>query len=192
VGHSFGFEKVLPEEQRKRVVSVIGDSTFLHSGVTSLMDIAYNGGRCTVIILDNRTTAMTGRQEHPGTGKNIRGEQAGRVDLPALCRSLGVEDVRVTQAWQLDGLEAQIKAALEHEGPSVIINEGGCVLLDRSRVLPMRVDEELCQVCGMCVETGCPAITEEDGEVTIDPLRCRACGVCAQVCPFDAIGPTES
>jgi len=192
VGHSYGFEKVLPEEQRKRVVAVIGDSTFFHSGITPLMDIAYNGGRATVIILDNRTTAMTGRQDHPGTGKDIRGRPARRVDLPALCRSLGIEDVRITNPWDLSGLESEIRAALEHDGPSVIINEGPCVLLERTPVLPMRVEEEICQVCGLCVETGCPAIREEEGRVRIDALQCRACGVCAQICPFDAIGPTES
>jgi len=192
IGHSFGLEKVLPEEERKRVVAMIGDSTFLHSGITPLMDIAYNGGRCTVLILDNRTTAMTGRQEHPGTGKNIRGQAAPRIDLPALCRALGIQDVRVTDAWDLDALETQVKAALEHDGPSVIINQGACVLLERTPVLPMKVDEEICDVCGMCVDTGCPAIVEEDGKVRINEQQCRACGVCAAICPFQAIGPAES
>ena len=192
VGHCLGFGKVLPEKQRKKVVAVIGDSTFLHSGVTGLMDMVYNGGRGTVLILDNRTTAMTGGQEHPGTGKNARGGEAPEVDFPQLCRALGVKDVHVTDPWNLAEIEKHLVEAMEFDGPSVIINRGACVLLERKPVLPKAVDEELCKVCGLCVKTGCPAIVAGEDRVTIDPAMCRGCGICAELCPYNAIKDAES
>ncbi len=192
VGQCLGFGKVLPEKDRKKVVAVIGDSTFLHSGVTGLMDMVYNRGRGTVLILDNRITAMTGGQQNPGTGKDLYGQEAPELDLPALCRALGVQDVRVTNPWDLEDLEKNLLEAMEYNGPSVIINRGACALLDRQPVVPKKIDEEICKVCGLCVKTGCPAIRQVDGRVEIDPLQCRSCGVCVEICPFDAIRDGDS
>jgi len=191
IGTAFGMSKVLDAAARKKVVAIIGDSTFVHSGITGLIDMVYNRGVTTVMILDNRTTAMTGRQDHPATGRTLSREATHRLDLAGLCRAVGVEDVRTVKAYDLKRLEKEVRSALDYEGVSVIIVDDPCVLISKARSADvMQVEAETCRRCGACVKLGCPAIRQlEEGLVTIDPLLCNRCGLCAQVCPFDAIHP---
>ncbi len=179
------------------VVGVIGDSTFLHSGITGLLDMVYNGSRATLIIMDNGTTAMTGRQEHPGTGKTLGGAAAPQVDLDALCRALGVPDVAVVDPYDLKAVEAQVQHAQAFHGPSVIITRRPCMLIPHEVRPKVALTEENCKLCGACLRIGCPAISkvgiEQHGKVryrpAIDPLLCNGCAVCASLCPFDALHP---
>lgn len=171
-----------------RVVAVLGDSTFLHSGVTGLMEMAYNQGRFTVVILDNRTTAMTGFQHHPGTGKTLQGESTTEVDIEALARSLGIESVRVVDPWDLGECRRVLKEEMKRDAPSVVISRRACVLLDRKAWRPhMTVDRELCNDCGLCMGIACPALVRRDEEVVILEDACVGCGICAQVCRQEAI-----
>ena len=178
-----------------KVVGVIGDSTFLHSGITPLLDMVYNRSRCTILILDNGTTAMTGRQEHPGTGKALDGAEAPRVDLAALCRALGVPDVAVLDPYDLEAFDAGVKRALAFDGPSVIIAHRPCMLIPHEDRPEVQLLEDACKFCGACLRLGCPAISKEEVEVggkvknrpVIDPLLCGGCHVCAAVCPFGAL-----
>ncbi|NLG36879.1 MAG: 4Fe-4S binding protein, partial [Clostridiales bacterium] len=189
IGMALGMEKALGRESARNIVAVIGDSTFIHSGITGLIDTVYNGGRTTVIILDNSTTGMTGHQQNPATGLNIHGEQAPRVDLEALCRAVGVTDIAVVDPYDLRAAEAAIRRAMEHNGPSVVIARRACALLDRkSRGTPASVDAALCIGCRRCIGLGCPALSMRDGRAEIDPALCTGCGLCAGVCPADAIG----
>ncbi|HML38176.1 MAG TPA: indolepyruvate ferredoxin oxidoreductase subunit alpha [Bacillota bacterium] len=180
-----------------KVVAVIGDSTFFHSGITSLMDIVYNKGNNVTIIMDNRITAMTGHQENPGTGFTLMGEPATEVDIPALCRAIGIkeENLYVINPLDLAESSAVLDKALAAEEPSVIITKWPCILkkfTDQDKAefdLSLKkcaIDQEKCTKCKMCVKTGCPAI--HSGErISIDPASCTGCGVCMQVCKFDAI-----
>lgn len=189
IGMALGMEKALGRESARKIAAVIGDSTFIHSGITGLIDTVYSGGRTTVIILDNATTGMTGHQQHPATGLNIYGKQAPRVDLEALCRAAGATDVAVVDPYDLRAAEAAIRRALEHDGPSVVIARRACALLDRkSRGTPASVDAARCVGCRRCIGLGCPAISMRDGRAAIDPALCTGCGLCAGVCPADAIG----
>lgn len=201
IGHAFGLEKALGEDARGKVVAVIGDSTFLHSGITPLLDIVYNKGTVTLIILDNRTTAMTGRQDHPGTGYTIKGEETFQVDLAKLVKALGVKYVRVVDPYQLATTERIIKRELKRRAPSVIISRAPCVLSRRERKVsgrPFFIDPHLCRGCRACLKLGCPAIAwqrEEDdqegkkgkGRAVIDNFLCNGCTLCVQVCKFAAI-----
>lgn len=187
IGHAFGMTRVLPEEQRKKVVAVIGDSTFIHSGITPLIDIVYNKGNATVIIMDNGTTAMTGRQEHPATGRTLKGEPANQLNLPQLCKCIGVEDVAVVDPYDIVAVQEAITKAVEADHPSVVITNRPCVLIRSNRTEWLRIDSELCRKCGLCAKTGCPAILDREGEFMIDSSKCWACGLCRQVCPFEAI-----
>ncbi len=191
IGAAFGLTKVLDEAARKKVVAVIGDSTFVHSGITGLIDMVYNRGATTVLILDNRTTAMTGRQDHPATGRTLSGEATHQLDLAGLCRAVGVQDVRTVKPFDLERLEQAVRSAVDYDGVSVLIVEEPCVLITKERsVEVMHVDAELCRRCGACLKLGCPAIAElEDGLVAINPALCNLCSLCAQVCSFDAIAP---
>ncbi len=194
-GASKVFEKTQPG---KKVVAVIGDSTFFHSGVTSLMDIAYNNGSCVSVILDNRTTGMTGHQQNPGTGLTLMGEEAPEVDIPALCKAMGIKEknIYIVNPLNLAENDAALDQALACGETSVIITKWPCVLKKFSREDKERfdlskktcyVDQEACRNCKLCIGTGCPALYAKDGKVHIDQDACNGCGVCMQVCPFDAI-----
>ena len=175
----------------KKVVGVIGDSTFFHSGMTGLLDIAYNKGRSTIIILDNRTTAMTGHQDHPGTGLTLMGEPTAEASPEAIARAYGIKRVRTVDPYDLEGTIKVLEEELNADEPSVIVSRRPCILVDRSQIgEPYRVDREKCRMCKACLKLGCPAIelSPSDGSIGINPLLCTGCGLCAQVCKFGAIG----
>lgn len=184
IGHAMGLEKAgIPNWS----VAVLGDSTFMHSGITPLADAVYKQANTTVIILDNNTTAMTGHQGHPATGVSVTGAEVGRVDLETLCRGIGVSDVRVVSAFDLRAIETAIRDAVAREGPSVVIVRGPCALHAKVKTRPFTVDTDLCAQCRDCLDIGCPAISALGEEVSIDAEVCIGCGVCAQVCPQGAI-----
>jgi len=185
-----------------KVVSVIGDSTFFHSGVTSLMDAVYNKGCNTSVILDNRITGMTGHQQNPGTGYTLMGDPATEVDIPALCKALGMKDenIYIVNPNHLDEVSKALDEAIAKDEPTVIITKWPCVLKKYSAqdkeefdLSPRRceVDPDKCRNCKMCVKCGCPAIYSEKDKVSIQAASCTGCGVCAQICPFDAIREVE-
>ena len=185
--------KARGEEFNKKLVSVIGDSTFIHSGITGLIDIVYNKGNNTVIILDNSITGMTGHQENPTTGKTIRGEATRQVDLMALCKAVGVERVRVEDPFDLVGFEKAVKEELAADEPSVIIAQRPCALLKTVKYKGFcKVDSDKCKSCKMCMKLGCPAISFKDGKAVIDNSQCNGCGLCVGVCPFGAIEKEEA
>ncbi len=182
-----GFLAARPEMAGK-TVAVIGDSTFMHSGMTGLVNIAYNATNSTVIILDNSITGMTGHQQNPTTGYNIKGDPAAKVDLEALCHALGIRRVRVVDPYDLKMCEEAVKEELAAEEPSVIISRRPCVLLKYVKHNPpLKVDSEKCRSCRRCMGLGCPAISMK-GKARIDSTLCVGCGVCGQLCAFDAIG----
>jgi len=195
IGHALGMRKVLPPEQRRSVVAVIGDSTFVHSGITGVIDGVYNGSGGLVLILDNRTTAMTGLQDHPATGTRLSGEDTHELDLSEVVRAAGVRRVSTVDPYDLAALRAQLEDDLAADEPAVIICRRECRLIDRKRKAPPSVSLELCRACGMCAGLGCPAITMTDfdgkAKPVIDPILCIGCDVCCQVCQFDAITPSE-
>ena len=171
-----------------RVVSVIGDSTFFHSGLTGLMEMAYNEGRFTVVILDNRTTAMTGFQDHPGTGVTLMGRPTSAVDIEMLARSLGIESVHVVDPYDLEECRRVLKQEMKRDAPSVVIARRPCVLLERGKeFVPMSVERGVCNDCGVCLGLACPALVRRGEKVLILEDACLGCGICAQVCRHDAI-----
>jgi len=171
----------------KNAVCVIGDSTFVHMGVNGLIDIAYNGSDSTVIILDNSTTGMTGHQENPTTGYNIRGEKVGKIDLEALCKSMGIERVQVIDPYDLAACDKAITEEMEAPGPSVIIARRPCALLKTTVANPpLTVDEGKCTGCAVCMKIGCPAISMKDKKAGINRTLCVGCDVCTQLCKFEA------
>lgn len=187
VGNAFGLEKALGDSIARRLVAVLGDSTFFHAGIPPLIDIVYNKGITTVLILDNRTTAMTGHQHHPGTGKTLMGEPTSVVDLVKLCKGLGIRHTYLIDPYDLKETERVIKREVHRESPSVVIARRKCVLLLKERVSPLSVDLEKCTGCKLCLGLGCPAITVSEKKAKIETLLCRGCGLCVQVCPKDAI-----
>lgn len=187
VSAAHGMAKARGAEFNKKLVSVIGDSTFMHSGITGLTDIVYNKGANTVIILDNSITGMTGHQENPTTGYTIRGEETKQVNLIALCKSLGVEHVVVADPFDVKGFEKVVKEETEREEPSVIIAQRPCALLKRVKYSGHCVIGDNCKNCKMCMKLGCPAISVKDDKVVIDNTQCNGCGLCVNVCPFGAI-----
>ena len=187
-----GYNKALDGAAAGKTVAVIGDSTFVHSGMTSLANVAYNQSDSTVIILDNSITGMTGHQQNPATGYNIKGEPAGRIDLEALCRAMGFERVRVVDPYDLKQCDAAVKEELAAAAPSVIISRRPCALLKKVRhKLPLWVDEEKCVGCKACMQIGCPAISIHDGKAKIDTTQCVGCGVCQQLCRLGALKSGE-
>ncbi len=183
-----GFNKALGKEAEGKTVAVIGDSTFMHSGMTGLANIAYNQSNSTVIILDNSITGMTGHQQNPTTGYNIKGDPAGKIDLEALCRSMGFERVRVVDPYDLKACDTAIKEELAAEASSVIISRRPCALLKYVKPKPpLKVDVDACRGCRSCMKLGCPAISVKNGKAVIDNTLCVGCGVCQQLCAFDAL-----
>lgn len=182
-----GFNAARDEAEGKSV-AVIGDSTFMHSGMTGLVNVAYNATNSTVIILDNSITGMTGHQQNPTTGYNIKGDPAAKVDLESLCRALGINRVRVVDPYDLKACEKAVKEELAAEEPSVIISRRPCVLLKSVKhEAPLKVDADKCKSCKRCMGLGCPAISFKDNKAVIDNTLCVGCGVCKQLCAFDAI-----
>ena len=182
-----GWNKALPENE-KNSVCVIGDSTFVHSGITGLATIAYNQSNSTVIVLDNSITGMTGHQQNPTTGKNLYGDPAGKVDLEALARAIGINRVVVVDPYDLDACEKVIKEELAVEEPSLIISRRPCALLKEVKPKPaLFVNDDKCRSCKMCMKIGCPAISMKEGKAKIDATLCVGCGVCTQMCAFSAI-----
>ena len=189
MAHGFALGSASGADHERPVVAVIGDSTFSHSGLTGLLEMTYNGGDATVVILDNRVTAMTGHQDNPFTGRTLSGEAAPALDMEGLVRALGVDDVRTVDPNLLRPTEKAIREATEHEGVSVVIARAPCILLTSDRGEPYVVDAEKCNACGECVRLGCPAISRgERSRATIDEVSCVGCRQCVQVCRQGAIG----
>lgn len=183
-----GFNKAMGEAGENNSVGVIGDSTFIHSGMTGITDISYNMSNSTVIILDNSITGMTGHQQNPTTGKNLRGEPAGKVDLEALCKALGFNRVRVVDPYDLKAVEVAVTEELAAKEPSIIISRRPCVMIKGTvHKPPISVDESKCVGCKQCMSIGCPAIAVKDKKAHIDPTLCIGCNVCSQMCKFGAI-----
>ena len=183
-----GFNKARGAESEGSSVAVIGDSTFLHSGVTSLIDIAYNRSASVVIILDNSITGMTGHQQNPATGVTLKGDATAAVSLEKLCEAIGINRVKVVDPYDLSAVEATLKEELAAQEPSVIISRRPCVLLKSVKPLPaQRIDAEKCRGCKVCIGLGCPSISFRDGKAMIDNTLCVGCGVCRQLCHFGAI-----
>ncbi len=187
VSAALGMAKVRGPEFNKKLVSVIGDSTFIHSGITGLIDIVYNKGANTVIILDNSITGMTGHQDNPTTGKTIRGEATKQVDLEKLCYAIGVEHVVIADPFDVKTFEKVVKEEVEREEPSVIIAQRPCALLKTVKYTGRCVINDNCRNCKMCMKLGCPAISVKENKVVIDKNQCNGCGLCVNVCPFGAI-----
>ena len=196
-----GIVRSLPPEEQRRVVAVIGDSTFLHTGVNSLMEMAYNNASATVIILDNRITAMTGRQENPASGFTLAGVAAPEVNIPQLCHALGIRNVRVVDPYDIDATRDVLAEEMARPEPSVIItNRPCCLIKDDSRFAKaelLTVAEDICTGCKACLRIGCPAIEwlpepeGNKGKASIDPLLCTGCRLCLQLCKFNAIGEVQ-
>ena len=175
----------------EKPVAVIGDSTFFHSGITGLLSMAYNNSNALVIIMDNRTTGMTGGQENPGSGQVLQGEPAGQVDIAALVRVLGVGNVAEIDAYDLAATEAAIRKGLETPGPYVLIDKNPCILRYRVKKPLVAVNADKCTGCRACLKAACVALgltaTGDKPKVRIDPNICNGCGVCSQHCKFDAM-----
>jgi indolepyruvate ferredoxin oxidoreductase alpha subunit len=178
---------------KRPVVGIIGDSTFFHSGITGLLDVGYNRGNLTVIVLDNRITAMTGRQEHPGSGRTLKGEATFRAGIERFAAAAGINRIKVFDPYNLEETKKALEEEIEAPCPSLLISRRQCILIDREREFSVyRISSEKCKACGICLKLGCPALekTETAGEnwhVTINPSLCTGCSICAQLCPFEAI-----
>ncbi len=184
-----GFNKALGEESEGKTVAVIGDSTFMHSGMTGLANVAYNQSNSTIIILDNSITGMTGHQQNPTTGYNIKGDPAGKIDLESLCRAMGYQRVRVVDPYDLAACDTAIKEELAAKEASVIISRRPCALLKYVKHNPpLVVNTDKCIGCKSCMRLGCPAISIKNGKAVIDNTLCVGCGVCSQLCRFGALG----
>jgi indolepyruvate ferredoxin oxidoreductase alpha subunit len=184
-----GMEKAKGKDYVKNWVAVIGDSTFLHTGVNSLMNMVYNQATGTVMILDNSTTGMTGHQDHAATGKTLQGDLTYAIDIYNLCKAIGIEHVVEVNAFDIKKLEEVIKEEVARDAVSVIITKSPCVLL-KGNVFPNKCVpvSEKCKKCGLCLRPGCPALTKnEDGTIAIDDTMCNGCGLCQQLCNFGAI-----
>lgn len=189
ISMAHGFDKA---GDKRKVVGVVGDSTFFHSGITGLIDIVYNRGSSTIIVLDNRTTAMTGHQDHPGTGKTLGGDATKAISIADVGRACGVERVVAVNPYDLEATEMAISEELAAEEPSLIVSVAPCPLRERRRVGPIRaVDPEICKGCKRCLKLGCPAIEFDGNVLKINKYLCGGCGLCEEVCPHDAIFAQE-
>lgn len=183
-----GFNKARGTESEHKSVAVIGDSTFMHSGMTGLANVAYNGSNSTVIILDNSITGMTGHQQNPTTGYNIKGDPATKISLEKVCEAVGIRRVRVVDPYDLKACDAALKEELAAEEPSVIISRRPCALLKYVKhAPPFSVDSDACRGCKSCMKIGCPAVSIKEGKAVIDQTQCVGCGLCKSLCAFDAI-----
>jgi len=193
IGMAFGFEKARGKSYAQESVAVIGDSTFWHSGVTGLIDVVYNQGCTTVIILDNSITAMTGHQDNPSTGKTLNGKPAPVMDIKKLAEAIGIKRIREVDAYDLAALETAVREEIAVPEPSVIITKRPCVLIKGQKITatPFCVNTDTCTGCKKCRTLGCPAISFSGKKAVIDKLLCIGCGLCADVCPFNAIAPHE-
>lgn len=187
VSAALGMAKARGDEFNKKLVSVIGDSTFIHSGITGLIDIVYNKGNNTVIILDNSITGMTGHQDNPTTGLTIRKEPTKQVDLELLCKAVGIERVVIADPFDLKNFEKVVKEEVAADEPSVIIAQRPCALLKTVKYTGHCKIGDNCKNCKQCMKLGCPAISQKDGKIVIDETQCNGCGLCINVCPFNAI-----
>jgi len=185
IGTALGKEKAKPGAS-SRTIAIIGDSTFYHSGITPLLDVVYSQSAATVLILDNHTTAMTGHQDHPGTGRTLQGEKVPPVDLEGLCRAIGVKRVKTVDPFELKELRSIIKEELSADEPSVIIARRPCALLSKASAPPLIVDQEQCTGCGTCIKLGCPAINLQNKKAQVNTTVCIGCDLCCQVCPSEA------
>jgi indolepyruvate ferredoxin oxidoreductase alpha subunit len=192
IGLAHGLELATCEGDRP-VVAVIGDSTFAHSGLTGLANAVYNGGDSTIVVLDNRTTAMTGHQDNPVTGRTLMGDETAELDVGGVGAALGAASVRTIDPHDLSGAEEVLREEVARPGVSLVVAKAPCALLLKDEHSPVGVDDEACTACGVCIRLGCPAIsTAEDGKAFIDVALCVGCGQCEQVCKFDAIVPAGS
>ncbi|MBQ2833292.1 MAG: indolepyruvate ferredoxin oxidoreductase subunit alpha [Clostridia bacterium] len=192
ISGAHGFTKAQGGKADRKTVAVIGDSTFMHSGVTGLINVAYNESNTTVIIVDNSITGMTGHQQNPTTGYNLKGDPCTKIDLETLCRAVGIRRVRVVDPYDLRQTEEAILEELEAAEPSVIISRRPCALLKYVRhAKPVVVDSKKCRSCRLCMKVGCPAISMKDGVAAVDHTLCTGCGVCTQLCRFDALRAGE-
>jgi indolepyruvate ferredoxin oxidoreductase alpha subunit len=196
VGVAHGFDVAgIPDP----FVAVLGDSTFFHSGIPPLLDIVHNGGKSTVMILDNYTTAMTGHQDHPGVAEKLGGQQVPKVEIEAVVRACGVEHVQIVDAFDVGAVKGSLEEALDFDGPSVIIADGPCYFVGPGPSGTYDVDLEACIACGTCARLGCPAVIRAHEvfpktgkrKAAIDPVLCVGCDMCAQVCPREAIYAVE-
>ena len=191
VSATHGFNKALGKESEGKTVAVIGDSTFMHSGMTGLANVAYNQSNSTVSIVDNSITGMTGHQQNPTTGYNIKGDPAGKIDLESLCKAMGIQRVRVVDPYNLKQCDEVLKEELAAEEPSVIISRRPCALLKYVKHnAPLAVDTDKCVGCKSCMRIGCPAISIKEGKARVDDTLCVGCGICTQLCPADAFAST--
>jgi indolepyruvate ferredoxin oxidoreductase alpha subunit len=191
IGMAHGFEKARGDEQRKKTVAVLGDSTFCHSGITGLLNMAYNGSKGTVIIADNSITGMTGHQNNPMNGMDIHGQPAPRLDVVKLCEAMGIRHVRVVDPFDLKTLEKVIREETQRDELSVIVSERPCALIVKQPNTPYFSDPDKCRNCGLCMKLGCPAIIKTEAGVRVDGSQCVGCGLCAKVCAFGALGVKE-
>ncbi len=187
--YAYGMEKALSATHKGKIIGVLGDSTFFHSGIPPLLDIVYNQGKTKLCVLDNNITAMTGHQEHPGTGHSIHGKPSPKIDIEGLCKAIGINRVIVVDPYNIEETTEAIKKEMALDEPSVIIARGPCIIRERIKFnAPYVVDTKACIKCGMCHRVGCPAIEkDEDGKSHINPLLCIGCDVCRQVCKPGAI-----
>ncbi|MBN1375198.1 MAG: indolepyruvate ferredoxin oxidoreductase subunit alpha [Dehalococcoidia bacterium] len=189
IGQAIGLEKA---GVSSHIAAVIGDSTFMHSGITGIVDAVYNDSKITVIVLDNGTTAMTGHQDHPGSGISAQGYTTTKVDIESVVRGVGVKDVHVVDSFDIKAVRGAIRSALDNPALSVVIVRGKCAVANKKHKNPRQVDVEKCNDCGVCLMIGCPAIQKQDGELHIDATTCMGdeCAICEQLCPKQAIAPS--
>ena len=187
IGATHGFNKILGKSSENKTVAVIGDSTFIHSGMTGLANVAYNQSNSTIIILDNSITGMTGHQQNPTTGFNIKGDPAGKINLEELCRAMGINRVKIVDPYNLKQCDEVLKEELKISEPSVIISRRPCALLKYVKHNPpLKVNQEKCIGCKSCMKIGCPAISMKNGKAVVDSTQCVGCNVCSQLCPKKA------